>query len=925
MRLKTGYSFKTAVGSLEEGIARLKALGATEAPIADRCSTFGWTRWCRLAENVGLRPVLGVDLAMVPRLGEKKPSPSYVTMYAKDDIAAVHAAIAKATWNVTKEPMLTYEQALTLPGLIKIADEKLRVDELPKDFNDETYPDFYVALSPSVSKGLARLVNDNGIRWLASSDNYFFTSDDLEFYRVAMGRRGGTQTYPRYLLSQDEWLADMATKDYVTDEMIVSAVANKDWAIDQCRATLRKGKLLKPERPKTLFEMCADGAARLGVSLEDGPYAERLERELKLIEEKDFEDYFFIVADLIAWAKQVMMVGPGRGSSAGSLVCYLLGITAIDPLEHGLLFERFIDVSRNDSPDIDIDFDDTRRDLVFRYAAEKYGADRVARLGTVGFFKEKSAMNQVCASLKIPKWKADDPLDRVLKDYPEAAIVERLEGHPSHSSQHAAGLLLTDEPTTAYVAIDSRTGAAWCDKKDAEQMNLLKIDALGLTQMGVFGRCMELISKPVTSAWLESLPYDDASAFEVFNRKQYSGVFQFNGNALRGLAASVKVESLDDIATLSALARPGPLDSGAARIWVARRNGHDPNWRDHVHPLLLPIVEGTLGVLIFQEQTMRAVREIGGFSWEDTSRVRRLIQYKDAMDEMAPPFIAGAQVRGMSQYDAEAIWNQITTFGSYGFNLSHAVAYGVVSYWCAYLKAHHPAAFAAATLDAEADPAKQIAILRELAAEDMGYVPLDVNRSVDRWTLSEDGKLLIGPLTTVKGIGPAKLQEILDSRRTRQPLRPTLQKQLEGASTSIDTLFPIRDAIRRLHPDLTASANIVSEPWEIADCQCGVRGEVLVLGVVNRVTVKDENAPENVAKRGYEIKPPFTKSLNLFIQDDTDECLAKIDRRDWERLGADVALAQAKPGKSLYAIKGTIPPGFRMLSVKRIRYLGEMT
>jgi DNA polymerase III alpha subunit len=914
-------------------MARIKAVGWPVAPLTDRCSTFGFTRWCALAENNGLRPVLGVEIACVPRLGEKKPAPSYWTAFSKTSLAGLHEAVAKATWNVTKEPMLTYEQALAIPDVIWVTDEKLRVEALLEG-RDGEIANFYVALSPSCPKGFVREVQAAGLRWAASCDNYYPAEEDLEFYRVALGsRRAGTQTYPRHIMLDEAlagWIGshhpDLGGDIRGTVREIGRAFANRDAIWAQSQATMAKGKLLRPEIIKTLSERCYDGAERLGIDLmTDRVYADRLTRELQLIHEKDFGDYFHIVADMIQWAKQVMMVGPGRGSSAGSLVCYLLGITAIDPIRHGLLFERFIDVNRSDLPDIDIDFSDVKRDLVFRYAAEKYGAERVARLGTVGFFKEKSAMNQVCTSLKIPKWKADDPLDRVLKEYPEAAIVERLEDHPTHSSQHAAGLLLTDEPTSAYVAVDSRTRAAWCDKKDAEVLNLLKIDALGLTQCGVFERAMELIGKPGTSAWLEGLPYDDASAFEVFNRKQYSGVFQFNGNALRGLAASVKVESLDDIATLSALARPGPLDSGAARIWVARRNGHDPNWRDHVHPLLLPIVEGTFGVLIFQEQTMRAVREIGGFSWEDTSKVRRLIQYKDAMDEMAAPFIAGAQERGMSQYDAEAIWNQITTFGSYGFNLAHAVAYGVVSYWCAYLKAHHPAAFAAATLDAEADPAKQIAILRELAAEDMGYVPLDVNRSVDRWTLSEDGKLLIGPLTTVKGIGPAKLQEILDSRRTRQPLRPTLQKQLEGASTSIDTLFPIRDAIRRLHPDLAASANIVSEPWEIADCQCGVRGEVLVLGVVNRVTVKDENAPENVAKRGYEIKPPFTKSLNLFIQDDTDECLAKIDRRDWERLGADVALAQAKPGKSLYAIKGTIPPGFRMLSVKRIRYLGEMT
>lgn len=920
-RIRTGYSFKTAVGSLEDVISRLEATGASRAVISDRCSTFGWTRWTKLAEKAGLSPVYGVELACVPRLGEKKPSPSYWTFLARDDIGAVHAAIAQATANFAKEPMLTYAQALSLPGLIKIADEKIRIEELPDTAGSAE--DFYVALSPSTPKGLIKRVNFVGLRWIASSDNYYPTADDLEFYRVAMGRRGGTQTYPRHILSIAEWSAEMLKHDGVTHAMVGDAVKNHDAALEACTAVMRKGKLLAPPRPQTLIGMCIDGANRLDLDLFDPVYDARLHRELELIKDKGFEDYFYIVADLVAWAKKVMVVGPGRGSSAGSLVCYLLGITAIDPIPHDLLFERFIDVNRADLPDIDIDFDDTKRNLVFRYAEEKYGKERVARLGTVGFFKEKSAMNQVCAALSIPKWKAEDDRYRTLREYPEAAIVDRLEDHPSHSSQHAAGLLLTDTPVTDYVAVDSRTRAAWCDKKDAEVLNLLKIDALGLTQLSVFGRTLELIGKAGDSLWLETIPTDDPAAFAVLNRRAYSGIFQFNGNAVQGLAKGITFETLDDIVAIGALARPGPLDSGGAHLWVKRRAG--AAYEPHPNPVVREITAPTQGVIVYQEQVMRIVREIGRFSWDDTSKFRRLIQYKEGLETFEEKFAHGAIESGFSPYDSQLLWDQLVTYGAYGFNKSHAVAYGLVGYWCAYMKAHYPTAFAAATLDSEPDPQKQIAILRELGNEGVGYMPIDPERSSDRWTPSEEKGILIGPLTTIKGIGPAKLQEILDARRTgAKPLRAGLKKQLENAKTSIDSLFPIRDAIRKLHPDL-AAINIISDPTDINDCEPGLRGEVLVMGVVNRVAVKDENSDEAVQKRGYRLGPAVDKSLNIFIADDTGEILAKIDRRDWSTLGAPDILATAKPGKTLYAIKGTIPAGFRMVSLKRIRTLGEMT
>lgn len=275
------------------------------------------------------------------------------------------------------------------------------------------------------------------------------------------------------------------------------------------------------------------------------------------------------------------------------------------------------------------------------------------------------------------------------------------------------------------------------------------------------------------------------------------------------------------------------------------------------------------------------------------------------------------------------------------FNKSHAVAYGFVSYWTCFLKAHHPYEFAAATLDAESDPLKQIATLRELAAEGIGYIPVDADHSTDRWSFRKDAegkRTLIGPVSMIKGIGPKMTQEIMDARRNNTPIRAALQKRLDNGVTPIDTLFPIRDAIAKIYPDITLPApdgpNIISPITPLNEVQCGIDGEVTVLVVMKKIAPRDENDAQNVVKRQQraaekgnkyasgKLDGP-TQALNMFIADDTDEIFCKIDRYNFDALGRDI-IEHGKPGKALYAIKGTVPRDFRMISVKRIKLLGDI-
>lgn len=942
MRIRTGYSFKTAAGKIEDVLARLKELGWESAPITDRLSTFGFNRWNKACEKNKLRPIFGVELATVPRWGEKKPVYDFWTFLAVNDLEPLHKAIGRATEGHDREPSLTYEMALGLKGIVKIAGEHLQLELDGKEIL-KPQKDLYVALSPSLPVALYKKLSNKGFQFIMTSDNYYPTVDDREYYRVLLGRSASTQTYPQHILSTDEWLDSVWFASEVDKK---SAMLNFRKVQKQCQAKMIKADLLVPEKKKSLRQMCIDGAKRTGTDLNNKVYKDRLDKELKLIAEKDFEDYFYIIADMVSWAKQRMIVGPARGSSCGSLVCYLLNITSIDPIPYDLIFERFIDVNRMDLPDIDIDFSDDRRSKVFEYAEEKYGKDHVARLGTVGLFKPKSVLNAAGISLRVPKWlieKVSDGLiersggdsrammaledtlattdmgKKLLSEYPEFSIAKGMEGHPHNASQHAAGIIITNSPVTKFVAVDSRTKSAMCDKKDAEDLNMLKIDALGLTQLSIFERTLDLIGEKSINGFLEKLPLNSKKAFEVLNKGHFSGIFQYMGMALQSLTKQVKIESIEDIITITALARPGPMATGGAGQWVKRRTGAERT--DYVTPLLKPHTQNTYGIVVYQEQVMNVVRSLGKMSWADTSDLRKGMSRSmgdEFFEKYWVKFQKGAKENGIDEGLARVIWEQVNKFGSWAFNRSHAVAYGMVSYWCCWLKAHHPLEFAAATLDAEYDPLRQIELLRELDKEGIGYVSVDQNVSTDKWAIDKKKKRLVGPLTQIKGIGPATVDEILDARKHNKPLRETLIKRLKNAVTEIDTLYPIGDKIKELHPEREWKLT----PRHIKDVQCGVEGDVMVLAVITRIAPRDENDAQNVQKRGYEVSGP-TQALNMFFRDDTDEIFCKINRYRYNDLGPKV-IEKGRPKKSLYAVMGNVPPKFRMIDVKRIEYLGDL-
>jgi DNA-directed DNA polymerase III PolC len=870
-------------------------------------------------------------------------SPDFWSFFAIDDITALHDLIGLAT-HERKIPCLDYTEALKAPGLIKMAGNRLQLSALPPD----AAKSFYVGLSPSTPIGLYREASAAGLTFVATSDNAYPREEDREFYRIGLGRHAGTQTYPMHILSDEEWREAVW---FAKDEEKDTALKLRDELLARCNASLRKATLFVPDKPKTLRQMCEEGAVKKGADITNPIYAARLDHELKMIAQKNFEDYFYIIADIVQYAKTRMIVGPARGSSCGSLVCYLLDITAVDPIPFDLVFERFIDVTRSDLPDIDIDFSDKHRDEVFKYVKDKYGTQHVARLGTVTMFQPKSSIVAIGKALRIPNWRLTKLSDsliirssgdsranmqledtikqteagaELLADFPQILKGAALEDHPSTSSQHAAGVCITAEPINRYVAIDNRTGTTMCDKKDAEDFNMLKIDMLGLTQLSIFERTLELIGKPPINGFLEKVPLDDQKTFDLMNKRHFAGIFQFNGIAVQSVAKWITFTNIYDFVCISALARPGPMASGGATSWVKRMTGQQPI--EYPHPLLEPYLKNTLGIVAFQEQVLRIGREIGDLTWEEVTELRKAMSKslgKEYFDRYGDRWKPNAIKKGIPPEVATKVWDDLCAYGSWAFNASHSVAYAHVSYYSAWLKAHYPLEFAAATLDAEPLPHRQILLLRELQDEGITYLPVDPNLSGAKWEVDREKKKLLGPLTLIKGIGPAAMQKIIVSRNpeAKAPLPPALAKRLANAKTEIDSLYPVRDKVEQLGFKMLERTR---KQWvPIKQIEMGLKGEITIIGVITLIAPRDQNDPAKVAKRGGRKLTGPTLALNMFVRDDTEEVLCIIDRWDFEKLGKPIT-ETGKAGRSIYAFRGTVPHNFRMVSVTDCKYVGEL-
>lgn len=908
MRIRSGYSFGSAYGFLEDVMDRIQT---PYAPLTDRGSAYAHNSWTKLAEKRGKKPIYGIEIAVTDSPNAKQMSFNHVTLIATTSLAPVNRALELGFSKFRYEPLLTYDDLNTIDDSVAIMlGRRIDPDKLRSD------RDWFMADSPSTPPFMHRAANDKGWMKVASSDNVYPAPQDLHAYQLMLGRSASTQTWQQHILTDDELSVFCENESF----------QNRDELADICNARMLHPELVKPETSMTLQEWCVHGARQLGVDLLDQVYADRLKRELDVIRELGFSDYFLIIADLVGYAKEHMFVGPARGSSCGSLVCYLTGITSVDPIKHELLFERFLDPNRTDLPDIDIDFSDQNRYKVFDYLCDKYGRDHVAKLGTISFMRERALANELSGSLMVPKFKFETVIQNVektegnktltdvlkntqdgaklMKEFPELSVVERLEGHPRHHSTHAAGVVVTDRPISEFVAIDSRSGTAEVDKHDAEDLGMLKIDALGLKQLSVFEDCLQLIGE--TNEWLTNVPLDDPAAFEVLNKQLFSGVFQYNGRAVQQVSSSFHIEEFEDMVATTSLARPGPLGAGGTDKWLRVRRGEAEAAIEH--PAFEPILARTKGIVLYQEQVMQAGREIGNMTWERVTKLRKAVQYfggSKGMEEFRDEFMEGANSLEIPESVSTRFWDDLLTYGSYAFNRSHAVAYSMISYWCCYLKAHHPLEYAAAMLNHEAKPERQRLMLREMADEGISYKPVDPETSVMKWQVTSAG--LVGPLTIVKGLGHRTALEYLRARERGEELPKRASKLLSSPTTPLDSLEPIKLAISANHPDLT-EINIFSEPTPIDELPVDKTSNLLIMGRLIKATPRKDDRSGGM-------------KMTCVIEDDTGEIKVFINNRKYNEFGTKM-LDAGRVGKTLWAIKGSTPQGGGIVFADMVRSLG---
>jgi len=575
-----------------------------------------------------------------------------------------------------------------------------------------------------------------------------------------------------------------------------ASLATQDSSLDSPPSASNLDQLLERQVRAGLADRLKELHVRRG-SFDEAPYHERVERELPVICEMGFSGYMLIVADFINHARSIgIPVGPGRGSVVGSLVSYALRITEVDPIEHKLLFERWLNPGRRSMPDIDVDFCFERRDEVLDYVRHKYGDERVAQITTFGTLKGKQAIRDVGRVLGLsfaetdrivklypaPKQGRDFPLKDALEMEPRLRVEReqhpelfeyafKLEGLLRHASRHAAGVVISDAPLNEivplYVDKEQSGDGAWITQysmKGVEEIGLVKFDFLALKNLTLIKDTLDLAAMGGKAPPdLTQLNLDDPESYRLLARGDTVGVFQMEGSGMRRFLTELKPSCFEDVIAAISLFRPGTLDAGMVEPFIRRKHGKEPVEYDH--PLLEPVLRDTYGVIIYQEQVMRAAQALSGYTLEEADILRAAMGKKQiaVMQKERERFIAGAVKNGVEKTLAESIFEKIATFASYGFNRSHAAAYALTSYTTAYLKAHFPHEFMAALMSLDMDDTdktyKNIAALREMR---IPVLPPDVNRSRVKFTVT-DGAIRFG-LGAIRGVGVKSAEEIIAMR-----------------------------------------------------------------------------------------------------------------------------------------------------------------
>jgi len=852
LNVHTEYSLVDSTVRIPALMENCREAGMPAVAMTDQNNLFGLVKFYRKAMAAGVKPVIGLDLRILnvddpehplsllllcqDNAGYRRLSELVTRAYLEGQVRGV--PMARREWLTAESCQGLIALSGGLRGDVGHALQNGHPRRARKLVNGwrEIFPDrFYLELvrtgrsgeEDCVQASLA-LAGATGIPVVATNDVRFLHADDFTAHEARVcinsGRSLSDPDRPR-LYSEQQYLRSPAEMASLFAD-VPEALENTIEIARRCNLDLELGHSVLPAFPVPAGETEAaflEAEARRGLEaalarkfeLEGiapkeqtayaAPYAARLQKELDVIQSMGFPGYFLIVADFIRWARDNRIpVGPGRGSGAGSLVAWVLGITDLDPLQHDLLFERFLNPERVSMPDFDIDFCMEGRDRVIDYVAERYGRERVSQIITFGTMAAKAVIRdtgrvlgqpygfvdriakQVPFELGITLDKAleqSDELAAMYRDDEEVAeiidLAKSLEGLVRNAGKHAGGVVISPGPLTDFAPLYCEEGGTnvvtQLDKDDVESVGLVKFDFLGLKTLTIIDWAVRIANEtdPDLHLDISRIPDDDAKTFELLRSTRTTAVFQLESSGMRDLIKRLRPDQFGDLVALVALFRPGPLQSGMVDDFITRKHASNPAEVDYLHPELKPVLEETYGVILYQEQVMQIAQVLAGYTLGGADLLRRAMGKKkpEEMAKQREIFVTGATDRGVTEQTATRIFDLMEKFAGYGFNKSHSAAYAVLSYQTAYLKAHYPAAFMAAVMSADLQNTDRLVTLKDDCRQlRLRLHPPDINASAYQFSVAGKDTILYG-LGAIKGVGHSAVDSLIAEREAHGPFR----------------------------------------------------------------------------------------------------------------------------------------------------------
>ncbi len=850
LHLHTEYSLLDGAIRIDELIDKAKEYRMPALAITDHGNLFGAINFYQKVRNAEMKPIIGCEVYVAPKTrfeknkNEAKGSYFHLILLAKNSegYKNLTTLVTKAYLEgfyykprIDKDLLEQYCGGLIglsacLKGEVPFylqRDMIERARETALQYKRIFGPDdFYLELQENelpeqyeVNKKLVELSKDLHIKLVATNDCHYMRREDAKAHDILVCiKTGKTITDTDRLKFKTEGLYFRSPEEMKKSfSEMPEVILNTREIAEKCNVVFDLHKIKLPSysiesgEPSEKF---LENLARKGLKskIGDSPsreYMERFDNELKTIVKTGFSSYFLIVWDFINYAKSKnIIVGPGRGSAAGSLIAYCLGITDIDPLKYNLLFERFLNAERISLPDIDVDFCKDRRGEVIAYTQKKYGIDHVAQIITFGTMAAKASIRDVGRALGMP-YSEVDRIAKLVPYAPNISIKEALEAEPElqksykgskgikelldialrleglcrHASTHAAGVVISPTPLTddtpLYKSSSEDVITTQYDMKSIETIGLLKFDFLGLKTLTVLQKTLEYLEKRGTKLRLEDIPFDDKNTYKLLGSGMTIGIFQLESPGMRDILIKMKPNRFEDLIALVALYRPGPIGSGMIDDFIKRKKGEIAV--KYELPQLKEILDETYGVILYQEQVMRIANRLANFTMGQADILRKAMGKKIPyeMERLKEEFIDGATKNGINEKKANRIFDLMSLFAKYGFNKSHSAAYAYIAYQTAYLKTHHPVEFMAANLSSEDNTDKIVKFIKECQDMSIEILPPDINVS-ERLFKIIDNAVSFG-LEAVKGVGASAIESIINIRNQ------TPFKSLDDFITRVDS------------------------------------------------------------------------------------------------------------------------------------------